>query len=44
MDIVKIKTFIKDNNYNYKYILNIIDHYSKLCGSYLLEKKIPKLC
>ena len=30
---------INDNKKLYKYILNIIDHYSKLVGSYLLKNK-----
>ena len=39
MDITEINDNIKDDKFNYKYILSIIDHHSKLCGSYLLETK-----
>ena len=39
MDLTDIKPNINDKKYNFKYILNIIDHYSKLTGSYLLVKK-----
>ena len=38
MDITEIPLNLKDLN-NKKYILNIIDHFSKLCKSYLLEDK-----
>ena len=39
MDLTDINENINDNNFNFKYLLNIIDHHSKLCGSYLLETK-----
>ena len=39
IDITEISEDINDNNYKYKYLLDIIDHHSKLCGSYLLETK-----
>ena len=39
IDITEISEDINDNNYEYKYLLDIIDHHSKLCGSYLLETK-----
>ena len=37
--MVDINEEINDNKKLYKYILNIIDHYSKLVGSYLLKHK-----
>ena len=39
VDLVDINEEINDNKKLYKYILNIIDHYSKLVGSYLLKHK-----
>ena len=39
MDLVDVSSDIQDNKKYYKYIMNIIDHYSKLVGSFLLEKK-----
>ena len=39
MDFVDVSSDIQDNKKYYKYIMNIIDHYSKLVGSFLLEKK-----
>ena len=42
VDLVDIDEEIQDGNKQYKYILNIIDHYSKLVGSYLLNKKTAK--
>ena len=42
VDLVEINEEIQDSNKVYKYILNIIDHYSKLVGSYLLNKKTAK--
>ena len=42
MDITYIDDSIIDTNYEYKYIINIIDHYSKLLGSYLLKSKSSK--
>ena len=39
IDLTDITNDINDENYNYKFILNIIDHYSKFCGSYLLKTK-----
>ena len=39
MDLTDIKENINDDKYNFKYIFNIIDHYTKICGSYLLENK-----
>ncbi len=33
IDLVKITSNIIDNNNIYRYIINIIDHYSKLVGS-----------
>ena len=42
VDLVDIKENINDKNSNYKYILNIIDHYSKLVGSFLLYTKTSK--
>ena len=42
VDLVDINEEIEDGNKQYKYILNTIDHYSKLVGSYLLQKKTAK--
>ena len=42
VDLVDINEEINDNKKLYKYILNIIDHYSKLVGSYLLKNKSGK--
>ena len=39
VDLVDINEEINDNKKLFKYILNIIDHYSKLVGSYLLKNK-----
>ena len=39
IDITELNDDINDKKYNYKYILNVIDHYSKFCSSYLLESK-----
>lgn len=39
MDLTDINNNINDDKYNFKYIFNIIDHYTKICGSYLLENK-----
>ncbi len=39
VDLVDIDEDINDSKRTYKYILNIIDHYSKLVGSYLLKNK-----
>ena len=39
IDLTDITNDINDENYNYKFILNIIDHYSKFCGSNLLKTK-----
>ena len=39
VDLVDIDEDINDAKRTYKYILNIIDHYSKLVGSYLLKNK-----
>ena len=39
VDLVDIKENLIDKSHSFKYILNIIDHYSKLVGSYLLIKK-----
>ena len=39
MDITEINDNINDKNCHYNYILSVIDHHSKLCGSYLLETK-----
>ena len=38
MDITEIPINLNDTN-NKKYILNIIEHFSKLCKSYLLDNK-----
>ena len=42
VDLVDIKENFNNSNYNSKYIINIIDHYSKLIDSYLLNKKEAK--
>ena len=39
VDLTDIDEDINDIKKEYKYILNIIDHYSKLVGSYLLRNK-----
>ena len=39
IDLTDITNDINDENYNYKFILNIIDHYSKFCRSNLLKTK-----
>ena len=41
-DLVLIDKTIDDDNHQYKYILNIIDHFSKYTGCYLLENKTSK--
>ena len=38
VDLTDLNDNINDPNYNYKYILNIIDHYSKLCGCLFIGK------
>ena len=39
VDLISIDKDIDDNQQRYKYILNIIDHFTKFTGSYLLERK-----
>ena len=39
VDLLEIDKNIDDNLQRYKYILNIIDHFTKFTGSYLLERK-----
>ena len=39
VDITEIDENIRDKKYKFKYILNIIEHFTKLCGSYLLINK-----
>ena len=39
VDLINITPDIDDKEKKYKYIMNIIDHYSKLEGSYILENK-----
>jgi hypothetical protein len=38
-DLINVTTDIDDKNHIYNFIINIIDHYTKLVGSYLLVKK-----
>ena len=38
-DLINITSDIDDKNHIFNFIINIIDHYSKLVGSYLLIKK-----
>ena len=42
VDIVNIKKEFDDEKYWYKYILNIIYHFKKFTGCYLLESKTSK--
>ena len=42
MDLMEIDAVIDDVYQRYNYILNIIDHFSKFTGSYLLERKNAK--
>lgn len=42
LDLQKIKNYLQDKSHKYKYFFNIIDHYSKLMGSYLLPDKEAK--
>ena len=42
VDLVDITDNIDDNKREFRYIMNIIDHYSKLVGSYLVRKKTAK--
>ena len=42
MDLMEIDAEIEDIYQIYNYILNIIDHFSKFTGCYLLEKKTAK--
>ena len=42
VDLINITPDINDKEKKYKYIMNIIDHYSKLVGSYILENKNSK--
>lgn len=39
MDLIQVDKSIDDGNHKYKYILNIIDNFSKYIGSFLLETK-----
>ena len=38
-DLINVTNDIDDNKHTFNFIMNIIDHYSKLVGSYLLIKK-----
>jgi hypothetical protein len=43
MDLIQIDKRIDDGSHKYKYILNIIDHFSKYIGSFLEKlKRIKK--
>jgi len=39
LDLQDIKNHLQDDKNEYKFFFNIIDHYSKLTGSYLLKNK-----
>ena len=38
-DLINVTNVIDDKKHTFNFNLNIIDHYSKLVGSYLLIKK-----
>ena len=42
MDLIQVDKNFDDGNHKYKYILNIIDHFSKYIGSFLLGTKKDK--
>ena len=42
MDLVSIDKRVDDEYHRYKYIFNIVDHFSKYLGSYLIENKTAK--
>lgn len=42
MDLVSIDKRVDDEYHRYKYIFNIVDHFSKYLGTYLIENKTAK--
>ena len=43
VDLIDVTPDINDKNKKFNYIMNIIDHHSKLLGLFLLEKKLQKM-